>query len=140
MSEWMEEEVEYLSRVDSAIDNCVERQELKDHEIENMTTMFEWMSKQLDDLSYEVYYMNSQIHDLSSNVKRAGPSKPVVVNYRMIDDHDQIQFCGPSTFVVKDHIKPLGATWIASSKMWIVSKNKGLQFMTEHDEVSFSQV
>jgi hypothetical protein len=59
--------------------------------------------------------------------------KPVELHYRRVDDEPaQIQFFGPSTFAARELLKPLGATWNASNRRWIVSKEKGEQFMTEH--------
>ena len=106
-------------------------------DIGNLTAMVEWLYDQINELGYEV----ESLHAIIKGLKTSRHSKLVDVQFRTVDEHAQIQFCGPSTFLVKDYLKPLGATWIATSRMWVVSKEKGIQFMNDNaTEFSFIRI
>lgn len=128
----------------SAIEELGDVDDRQDRDLRSIVEMVEWLYEyvadfdlDMRDLRLVIGSMNAQLH----NARGARSSKQVEVQYRLVDDHGQIQFCGPSTFIVKDLLKPLGATWIATSRMWVLSKERGEQFMQEHaTQFAFSRV
>jgi hypothetical protein len=75
--------------------------------------------KQLDQLETDLGSLKNQMDSNKS-----------VVFYRICDSG--VQFVGTSTFLIKDYIKKYGATWVASERMWVTSKDCGKRFMVEN--------
>jgi len=111
--------------------------ERRAHDVDQLVQRFDWLYGQVERLSGEVEGLTALVQHLRST----RPARPLDVQFRVVDEHDQMQFFGSSTFAIKDHLKPLGATWLAPSRMWVVSTDKGRAFMRERAaEFTFIQV
>jgi hypothetical protein len=91
------------------------------------------LDRAVGDLRSALEHTHCQCAHKAQSPQSLRAPKPVELHYRRVDDEpQQIQFFGPSTFAAREFLKPLGATWNASNRRWVVSKEKGEQFMTEH--------
>jgi hypothetical protein len=104
---------------------------------ERIEPSFHALDLDIGDLRSAIESINTQLH----SARGVLASKPVELFYRTVDEHQQIQFFGRNTYTAKEFLNQIGATWIASNQMWVVSKEKGETFMTEHAiRFVFSQV